>query len=91
MQYMPNGTVSIYYSLKIDQNYDDYLRLNLSGHEKSQRLPSIGIDVSRLAVGFQKHCIEQPPALQLHHSRFCIAYSTPNGGTLFKEHFHNPC
>ena len=52
---------------------------------------AISIEVSRLAVMFQKSLYHQTPARHWYYSQFCVAYSTSTGSVLFKQYFHKSC
>ena len=42
-------------------------------------LITIDVEVSRLAIGFQKSLYHQTPAVPLHHPQFCVTHSTSTG------------
>ena len=52
--------------------------------------PTIDIEVSRLAFGFQKVCIVLTSALPQHTPppQYCVVFSYPTGSMLFKQQFH---
>ena len=48
----------------------------------------IDVEVSRLAIGFQKVCITRLPQCTRSTLYICVAYSTSTGSILFKQYFH---
>ena len=59
---------------------DAYIKWCIISHSM---VGTADIEVSRLAIGFQKVCNVQ--------TQFWVVYSTPTGSILFKQHFHKSC
>ena len=52
---------------------------------------TIDIEVSRLAIRFQKASIIKHPHMQQYHPQVRVADNTSTGSILFKQYFHKSC